>query len=172
MKIIACDQRHVPQIRTIFNDAILNSTVLWEYEPRSLKTVTDWFESKRKGSFPVIGMENDLGEFMGFASYGTFRDRPGYKYTAEHSVYVDQRFRGKGIGSLLMKELIVSAQSHDLHTLIGAIDTTNEASIALHRSLGFEYCGSIKQAGFKFGRWLDMVFYQLILPTPARPIAG
>lgn len=154
----------------IFNDAIIHSTALYEYEPRSLQTVTTWFETTTKSGYPVIGIESDTGELMGFASYGVFRNKPGYKYTVEHSVYVDARFQRQGIGSLLMKELIRLAQSRNVHTLIGAIDAANEASITLHRRLGFEYCGTIKQAGFKFGRWLDMVFYQLILPTPAHPV--
>ncbi|MEI8138867.1 MAG: N-acetyltransferase family protein [bacterium] len=172
MKIISCDTRHLPAIQAIFNDAIIHSTALYEYQPRTLETVTAWFATKIKGGFPLIGIENENGELMGFATYGVFRNWPGYKYTVEHSVYVDARYRGKGIGSHLMKELIRRAQAQNVHTIIGAIDTANEASMALHRSLGFEYCGTIKQAGFKFGRWLDMVFYQLILPTPTHPTEG
>ena len=172
MEIISCDTSHLPTIMAIFNEAILHTTALWEYKPRTLETITVWFEAKSKGGYPVIGIVNDAGALTGFASYGVFRNWPGYKYTVEHSVYVDARFRGKGIGTQLMKELIRIAQSQNVHTIIGAIDTANEASRALHRSLGFEHCGTIKQAGFKFGRWLDMVFYQLILPTPTHPIDG
>lgn len=172
MKIISCDTSHLPAIRAIFNDAIVHSTALWEYKPRTLETTQAWFATKIKGGYPVIGIENDASEFMGFASYGVFRDRPCYKYTVEDSVYVDARFRGKGIGALLLKELIRLAKAQNIHTLIGAIDTTNAASIALHLRLGFEHCGTVKQAGFKFGRWLDMALYQLILPTPTNPIDG
>jgi phosphinothricin acetyltransferase len=155
----------------IFNEAILHSTALWDDTPRSLETVAAWFATKTQDGYPVIVIENDAAELMGFATYGVFRNKPGYKFTVEHSIYVDARFRGKGIGSQLMKELIRLAQSQQLHTLVGAIDTANEASMALHRRLGFEYCGTIKQAGFKFGRWLDMAFYQLILPTPTPPLS-
>lgn len=172
MKIISCDTRHLPSIMAIFNDAIIHSTALWEYNPRTLETITAWYEAKTRGNFPVIGIENNEGEFMGFASYGVFRNWPGYKYSVEHSVYVDARFHGKGIGTLLMQELIRLAQSQNYHTMIGAIDASNEASMALHRRLGFEYCGTIRQAGFKFGHWLDMVLYQRILPTPSQPVDG
>lgn len=172
MKIIECEPRHLPAIMAIFNDAITRSTALYEYHPRSLETVTGWYETKIKGGHPVIGIESPGGDLMGFATFGTFRNWPGYKYTVEHSVYVDARFRGKGMGTLLMQELIRLARGRDIHTMVGAIDTANEASMALHRSLGFEYCGTVRQAGFKFGRWLDMVFYQLILPTPAEPRDG
>ncbi|MEI6167266.1 MAG: N-acetyltransferase family protein [bacterium] len=171
MKLISCDARHLPAIMAIFNEAILHSTALWDDTTRSLETVSAWFEAKAKDGFPVVVIENDARELMGFATYGVFRNKPGYKYTVEHSIYVDARFRGKGIGTHLMQELIRLAQAQQFHTLVGAIDTTNEASMALHRRLGFEYCGTIKQAGFKFGRWLDMAFYQLLLPTPTAPVS-
>jgi phosphinothricin acetyltransferase len=109
---------------------------------------------------------------MGFASYGPFRAWPAYKYSVEHSVYVDARFRRRGIGCLLLERLIEAAQSQDYHVLVGAIDAANRESIALHQRLGFTHCGTIRQAGFKFGRWLDLAFYQLILATPSQPMDG
>jgi L-amino acid N-acyltransferase len=109
---------------------------------------------------------------MGFASYGTFRAFPAYKYTVEHSVYVDARFRGQGIGKRLLQEIITLAQQQEYHVLVGAIDAANAVSICLHASLGFMHCGTIRQAGFKFGRWLDLAFYQMILKTPAQPRDG
>ena len=173
MKTIQCNhQRHAEQILAIFNDAILNSTALYDYKPRTLEMMTGWFESKHRGNFPVIGIENASGELMGFGSYGTFRAWPAYKYSVEHSVYVDGRFRGQGIGKRLLQELIVAAQSQDYHILVGGIDATNSVSIRLHEGLGFVYCGAIRQAGFKFGPWLDLLFYQLVLSTPLRPTDG
>jgi phosphinothricin acetyltransferase len=173
MKIIQCDyQRHAQPILAIFNDAIAHSTVMYEYKPRTMDTMAGWFEAKLKGKYPVIGVESDSGEFMGFGSYGSFRAWPAYKYTVEHSVYVDARFRGRGIGKRLMKEIIAAAQAQDYHTLIGVIDASNFVSVRLHEVFGFTCCGTIRQAGFKFGRWLDVLFYQLILPTPAQPSDG
>jgi len=173
MRVISCDpQRHSDAILAIFNDAILNSTALYDYKPRTKEMMTAWFEAKSKGKFPVIGIENDAGELMGFASYGTFRAFPAYKYTVEHSVYVDARFRRQGIGKRLLEEIITMAQSQDFHVLVGAIDAANTVSIRLHESLGFTASGTIRQAGFKLNRWLDLVFYQLILPTPAQPRDG
>ena len=154
------------------NEAIVNSTALYDYQPRTPAMMQAWFEAKAKGRFPIIGVVSDAGELMGFASYGTFRAWPAYKYSVEHSVYVDARFRGQGLGKLLLREVITAATTQDYHLLIGGIDAANAASIALHRSLGFAHCASIKQAGFKFGRWLDLEFYQLILSSPARPIDG
>lgn len=173
MKIIRCDPaHHSSAILAILNEAIVNSTALYDYQPRTPAMMQAWFEAKIKGNFPVIGAVNDTGELMGFVSYGTFRAWPAYKYTIEHSVYVDVRFRGRGIGRTLLREIIAAATAQDYHTLIGGIDAANSASIALHRSLGFSHCASIKQAGFKFGRWLDLEFHQLILPSPIRPIDG
>lgn len=173
MKIIECTAaRHAEPILAIFNDAIANSTALYDYQPRTMEFMGSWFETKARGAYPVIGLENERGELMGFASYGPFRAWPAYKYSIEHSVYVDERFRGQGVGRRLMQELIAAATAQNYHMMIGGIDASNTASVALHRSLGFSQCASIKHAGFKFGRWLDLEFYQLLLPTPEQPSDG
>jgi L-amino acid N-acyltransferase len=173
MRIVPCAfDRHAPAILAIFNDAIVHSTALYDYKPRTPEMMAAWFEAKRKGNFPVIGAENELGELMGFGSFGTFRAWPGYKYSVEHSVYVDQRFRRRGVGRRLLEEIIRAGEAQNYHTLVGVIDATNTASIALHEALGFAHCGTIRQAGFKFGRWLDVAFYQKILPTPECPVDG
>src|SRR3546814_2498645 len=98
---------------------------------------------------------------MGFASYGTFRAYPANKYTVEHSVYIDARFRGRGLGEALMSVVIERARQRQIHVLVGGIDAANAASIHMHEKLGFVHAGTIRQAGFKFGRWLDLAFYQL-----------
>lgn len=170
MQLVLCEpKRHAEAILAIFNEAILNSTALYDYKPRTRDMMNAWFEAKSKGGFPVIGIENDSGHLMGFGSFGTFRAWPAYKYSVEHSVYVDARFRGQGVGTRMLEELIAAASKQDYHVLVGAIDASNSGSIRLHQKLGFAYCGTIRDAGFKFGRWLDLVFYQLILPTPSRP---
>jgi phosphinothricin acetyltransferase len=170
MNILRCEPpRHSAAIRDIYNDAILNTTANWAYEARTLESIAEWFAAKAKRGFPVIGVENDAGVLMGFGTYGSFREHAGYKYSVEHSVYVDARFRNQGVGNALLGGLIEAATAQDYHMMIGGIDATNPASIALHRKFGFVHCASIKQAGFKFGRWLDVEFYQLILATPAHP---
>lgn len=173
MKVIQCEPvRHAEAILAILNHAIIHSTALYDYKPRTREMMAAWFEAKSKSNFPVIGIENDAGDLMGFGSYGTFRAWPAYKYTVEHSVYVDSRFRGCGIGKRVLREIIAAAGNQGYHVLVGAIDATNVASIRLHETLGFSHCGTIRQAGFKFGRWLDLAFYQLILSTPANPVDG
>ncbi|MFM9026086.1 MAG: N-acetyltransferase family protein [Planctomycetaceae bacterium] len=170
--VIACTEAHLPAIQAIYNDAIVNTTALYEYAPRSEETMRQWFESRRRDAIPVLGIEWEPGVLAGFATWGPFRPRAAYKYSVEHSVYVDERFRGEGVGRQLLQALIVEAKRHDIHMLVAGIDASNVASVALHSSLGFRCCGTVREAGFKFGRWLDLEFWQLILPTPAEPKDG
>jgi phosphinothricin acetyltransferase len=173
MNLVACEpRRHSAAILAIFNGAIANSTALYDYEPRTADSMASWFEAKARGRFPVIGFENDAGDLMGFGSYGTFRAWPAYKYTVEHSLYVDNRFRGRGVGKALLTAIVEAAEAQDYHVLVGGIDAANTVSIRLHEKLGFTHCGTVKQSGFKFGRWLDLAFYQRILATPAAPADG
>jgi phosphinothricin acetyltransferase len=173
MKLIRCEpQRHSPAILAIFNEAIANSTALYDYQLRTDADMVAWFAGKATRQYPVIGAVNDAGELLGFASYGTFRERPAYKYTVEHSVYVDTRFRGQGVGRALLAAIIEAAQAQNFHVLVGGIDASNAVSIRLHESLGFTLCGIVQQSGFKFGRWLDLALYQRILATPSAPVDG
>jgi len=173
MNIVTCDyERHAAAILAILNDAIVTSTALFDYEPRAPETMVEWFRAKKARQFPVLGAEGDDGELLGFASYGTFRAWPAYKYTIEHSVYVHRDHWRKGVARELMKRLIVEAERQSYHVMVAGIDAANSASIALHEQLGFAYAGTIHHAGFKFGRWLDLVFYELRLRTPAVPVDG
>jgi phosphinothricin acetyltransferase len=129
-----------------------------------------WFAAKEAAGFPVVGAVDEDGQLLGFASYGTFRPWPAYKYSVEHSVYVHQGHRGRGVGLALMKKLIAVATEQEFHVMVGGIDVSNRASIALHEKLGFLHAGTILHAGYKFGRWLDLAFYQRLLDGPARPV--
>jgi L-amino acid N-acyltransferase len=170
--VIACTERHLPAIREILNDAILHSTAIYDYAPRTPAMIARWFEHKQEGNFPVLGVEADDGSLAGFATYGPFRAFPAYKYTVEHSVYVANSQRGQGIGTALLRALIDAAQTQQLHVMIGVIDSANEDSVRFHRAFGFTPCGTIRQVAFKFGRWLDVEFHQLILRTPDAPLEG
>jgi phosphinothricin acetyltransferase len=169
-RIIECTpDAHVAAVRDIFNDAILNTTALYEYRPRSQDTVLQWFGDKARGREPVLGALNAAGELCGFATWGVFRARPAYKYSIEHSVYVHPAWHRQGIARQLMQELIARATASGFHAMIGGIDAANRASIVLHEQLGFTHAGTIREAAWKFGRWLDLSFYQLLLAGPARP---
>ena len=151
-----------PAILDIINDAILNSTALYDYNVRTLTTQEAIFEEKLQKGFPVIVAEMN-GEVVGFGYYSEFRFREAYKFTVEHSVYANKNCIGKGIGKLLLTELIERAKQQNLHTMIGVIDSENESSIAFHEKFGFEKAGFIKESGFKFNRWLHSVFMQKML---------
>ena len=173
MQFIKCTYpAHADAILDIFNEAIVNSTALYDYQPRQPESMVSWFKAKEIGNFPVIGAIDESDRLLGFASYGTFRNWPAYKYSIEHSVYIHPDRRRQGIGFALMQQLILAATEQQYHTMIGGIDMTNTSSIALHQKLGFTHTGTIQHAGFKFGRWLDLGFYQLLLETPVEPVDG
>ena len=161
MQYLTCTyESHAVEILEILNDAIVSSTALYDYKPRTLENMVGWFKAKEAGHFPVIGAVDENKQLIGFASYGTFRAWPAYKYSAEHSIYIHKDHRGKGLGRALMLQLIEAARAQNYHVLIGGIDVANTTSIALHEKLGFVHAGTIRQAGFKFGRHLDVVFMQ------------
>ncbi|MEB3800850.1 N-acetyltransferase [Flavobacterium columnare] len=150
------------EILEIINYEILNSTSIWEYDIRTLEQQQKIFEEKKINNQPfLIAIKEN--KIVGFGTYGSFRFKIGYQFTAEHSVYVHKDFHGNGIGSLLLKELIKIAKKEKIHTLIGVIDSENLGSLTFHKKLGFQEVGHIKETGFKFNKWLDSIFVQILL---------
>ncbi|MED0970459.1 N-acetyltransferase family protein [Bacillus paramycoides] len=156
-------------ILDIYNDAILNTKAVYAYKPVTLENRIDWYEQKQADGYPSLVYELD-NKVVGFATFGPFRAWPAYKYSIEHSVYVNKEYRKNGIGTSLMKALIAIAKEREYMTLIAGIDAENEKSIAMHKNFGFVYSGTISKAGYKFNRWLDLAFYQLELNGPVKPI--
>lgn len=149
-------------ILDIINFNILHSTALYDYKVRNFEQQKAILEDKNNKGFPVIvATLND--EIVGFGMYSEFRFREAYKFTVEHSVYVSKKHFGKGIGKLVLSNLIQLAKSQGLHTMIGVIDSENQGSILFHEQFGFKKVGVIKESAYKFDRWLDSVFMQLIL---------
>jgi len=165
-----CDEAQLPEILEIFNEAIINTTGIYDYNVRTMDDMLSWYYTKIKGDYPLIGLFDINDDLLGFGTYGPFRTRPAYKYSIEHSIYVRTDMRGKGYGRVLLNEIINQAIHEDLHVLVGGIDSDNEISIKLHEKMGFEFSGTIRHAGYKFGKWLDLSFYQLILKTPINPV--
>ena len=162
-------ERDLPEMLDIYNDIIENTTAVYDYKPHTIEMRQQWFEAKKESGFPVfVAEENE--EVIGFSSIGPFRNWSAYKYSVENSVYVATEHRGKGIGKLLLLPLIESAKEMNMHTIIASIDDANESSLRLHKSLGFFEVAHFKQVGYKFGRWLDLKFLQLILDTLSQPI--
>jgi L-amino acid N-acyltransferase YncA len=154
--------KDLDKILEIVNYSILNTTANYSYEVQNIEEQTKWFLNKQEKNLPVIVAEVD-GNVVGYGSYGPFREKIGYKFTVEHSVYVIDNFIGKGVGSTILKELIVLAKQQNYHVMIGAIDASNSSSIAFHEKFGFVATGTLREVGYKFEHWLDLVFMQLLL---------
>jgi L-amino acid N-acyltransferase YncA len=149
-------------IRAIYNDAVVNTTAVFDYEPRSAEAQAAWLTMKAEQKLPVLVAE-DNGTVLGYASYGQFRPWPAFQFTVENAIYIAPNRRGQGIGRKLLGELIAVARGHGLRSMVAGITAENSASLALHEKLGFERTGLIRDSGWKFERWLDLIFLQRML---------
>lgn len=147
--------------RAIYNLEVTESTVTFDLVPRTLEQQRAYLVA-RSGAHAVLVAEDD-GEVVGFASFSPYRDRPAYSTTVEDSVYVRRDQQGKGVGKQLLGELVELARSHGFHAMMARIVGGHDASIALHRSIGFAFVGTEREVGRKFGRWLDVDVMQLLL---------
>jgi L-amino acid N-acyltransferase YncA len=158
----------LPAILAIYNEVVANTTAAYVYEPHTLEMRKSWFVELKNGGWPVIVSEEE-GVITGFGCISVFRNKPGYKYTGEHTLHVHEDHRGKGIGQALLRALVREAKRLELRTLVGGIDAENAVSLKLHAELGFVETARMPQVAWKFGRWLDLVFMQLMLPGPTMP---
>ena len=153
----------LPAILDIYNDAVLNTTASYDYEPRDMEHRVAWFEEHERQRLPVFVAVDDAGRVLGWSSLSRYHDRRGYQFTVENSVYVAAAERGRGVGGLLLAPLVESARGLGLHAIIAGIDAENAASRRLHARFGFVEVGRFPQVGFKFGRWLDVIYMQRLL---------
>lgn len=165
MLIRAAIQDDLPIICDIYNDAVANTTAIWNDTLVDVANRTAWLKARTDAGYPVLVAVSDDGDVIGYASFGDWRAFDGYRHTVEHSVYVHKDRRGGGIGRELMVALIAEAERLGKHVMIAGIESENAASIRLHAQLGFEDTGRLREVGTKFGRWLDLTFMQLVLQT-------
>jgi len=151
----------LPAILAIYNDAVENTTAIWNEKPADLANRKAWFAERTGKGFPVLVAERD--GVIGYGSFGDFRPFDGYRVTVEHSVYVAKEARGQGAGEALLAALVAEAKRMQKHNMIGGIDASNAPSIALHVKFGFEEVGRMPGVGEKFGRPLDLVLMQKVL---------
>ena len=156
-------------ILTIHNDAVRTTAAIWDLHPVDLDNRRDWLRSRQGLGYPVLTCE-DQGVVLGYASFGDFRPRWGYRFSVEHSIYVAAAHRRRGAGRMLINVLVERAQAMGKHALVGGIEADNGASIALHAALGFEETARLPQVGAKFGRWLNLVFMVRLLDDHSAPI--
>ncbi len=165
LEILPCTESHLRALTEIYNDVICTSTAVYAYEPVTIDDRRNWWNERIRRGFPVW-VASDAGALAGFAAFGDFRGAwPGYRFTVEHTVHVRAEARGRGIGQALMRKLFASAVDMGKHVMIGAVDAENEASIRFHERLGFQQAARLPQVGFKFDRWLDLVFMHKQLNT-------
>ncbi|MDK2824377.1 MAG: L-amino acid N-acyltransferase [Clostridia bacterium] len=162
MIIRKAELKDLQAITDIYNHAILNLTATFDEEIKSLEERKEWYFAHQGSRYPLIVAELNA-EIVGWGSISPFRPRAGYRFTGETSIYVRTDRQGHKIGTLLLKELIDMACASGLHTLMGIIVDDNLPSIKLHAKFGFEIVGRFKEAGYKFGRWLDVIIMQKML---------
>lgn len=151
----------VPAILKIYNHAVVNTNATFDLEEQTLEEREKWFRHYG-GQYPLIVAELD-DQIVGYASLSSFRTKPAYAKTAEISVYVDSDCHGKGIGKFLITEILLRAKQLRYHTIIAGITAGNEVSVALHERFGFRLAGTLAEVGYKFDKWQDVHFYQLIV---------
>lgn len=161
-------ENDILEILDIYNAAILNTTSVYDYNAHTFQDRKQWYKKKKQEGYPILVYEAN-NKVVGFATFGPFREWPAYKYSVEHSIYVHERCRNKGIGTLLIKEIIRITNEREFATLVAGIDEANENSVKMHEKLGFKHSGTINKAGYKFGKWLNLAFYQLDLEGPKNP---
>jgi phosphinothricin acetyltransferase len=162
MRTRLVEPRDAEATRAIYNVEVLESTVTFDITPRSLTEQQRWIE-EHAGGHPAIVAIDDDGTVLGFASLSPFKPRAAYAPTVEDSVYVHRDARGRGVGEVLLREILRLGTDHGFHSAVARIVGGHEASIALHRKCGFEEVGCEREVGRKFGRWLDVVLMQRML---------
>jgi len=159
----------IEAITAIYNDAVSNTLAIWNERTVDAANRAAWLADRERAGYPVLVAIDAQQNVAGYASFGDWRPFEGFRHTVEHSVYVRADSRGAGVGKALMGELIVRARGLGKHVMVAGIEAGNAASIALHKQLGFEEVGLMRQVGTKFGAWLDLAFLQLQLDTRSDP---
>jgi len=143
----------------IYNDVIATSTAVYSSTPVTLEDRRQWWRARLAAGYPVLVAVDESG-VAGFSTFGDFRAWPGYRFTVEHTVHVRADRRGSGVGTKLMQALFPRAAALGKHMMIAGVDAANTASIRFHERLGFEQAGCLSEVGYKFDKWLDLVFLQ------------
>ncbi|TWB90614.1 phosphinothricin acetyltransferase [Bradyrhizobium macuxiense] len=170
MIIRPATEQDIPAITAIFNEAVANSNAIWTGKQDSEAERLAWMQARLALGYPVlVAAEGPV--VLGYGTFGDFRAFPGYRYSVEHSVYIHVDHRGRGLGRVIVDELIAAATALGKHVMIAGIDGGNPASLRLHAQAGFVEVARMPEVGRKFGRWLELVFMQRLLDSPgaARP---
>jgi phosphinothricin acetyltransferase len=162
LSIRLVERRDAAAIRDIYNLEVAESTVTFDLVPRTIDQQVAWID-EHSGGHPAIVAVDDGGGVVGFGSLSPYKDRPAYATTVEDSVYVHRDHRSRGIGRLLLEDLVRRGRDHGFHLMIARIVGDHEVSIALHATCGFAHVGVEREVGRKFNKWLDVVEMQRLL---------
>lgn len=171
MQIRDAVQADFEQITTIYNEVLTNSTAIYNDRPATVEERISWWRGRVSQGFPVL-VAADGASIAGFATFGDFRAWPGYRYTVEGTVHIHSAARGQGIGTDLLKAILARAKALGKHVMIAGVDSENAASLRFLERFGFERAGHLREVGYKFDRFLDLVFLQYWIAPPLRPIAS
>ncbi|MEQ8283718.1 MAG: N-acetyltransferase family protein [Parvibaculum sp.] len=158
----AATDADLPGILAIYNDAVANTTAIWNETESTLEGRRSWMAERTGRGFPVL-VADENGEVAGYATFGDFRPHEGYRFTVENSIYVRADRRGRGIAKALMPPLIKAAETLGMHAMVAGIEAENRASIRLHERFGFREVARMPEVGRKFDRWLDLALMQRML---------
>jgi phosphinothricin acetyltransferase len=160
MRIRAASVDDLEAINQIYNYFVLHSTCTYQTQPETMEARRAWFEAHGP-RHPIVALEeSDGGGVVGWGSLSPFHRRAAYGWTVENSVYVHHSMHRKGMGRAILARLIELAREAGHHSIIGLIDAEQAPSVALHRAMGFEQVAFLKEVGFKFGRWLHVIYMQ------------
>lgn len=155
-----CREEDIQSITEIYAYYVIHTTYTFEITAPTVDEMKNRRADILSKNMPYLVAE-DNGSVVGFAYCDWFRPRPAYRFTAEESIYLRQDMYGKGLGRQLLQALTDQAEQNGIRKLIAVIgDSTNERSVGLHRSLGFTQAGELKSGGWKFNRWLTVIFME------------
>jgi L-amino acid N-acyltransferase len=161
----------IDEITAIYNDVLTHSTAIYNSQPASHEDRVAWWKTRIGQGYPVL-VATDGKSIYGFGSFGDFRPWPGYRFTVEGTVHIRSDYRGQGVGRLLLTELILKAREAGKHVMIAGVDSDNTASLRFLERFGFERVAHLREVGFKFDRFLDLVFLQYWITPQARVAAS
>jgi phosphinothricin acetyltransferase len=168
MQIRDAVEADIQQITDIYNEVLTNSTAIYNDRPATLADRIAWWKARVEMGYPVLVAEEGH-KIAGFATFGDFRSWPGYRFTVEGTVHINASHRGMGVGTALLTTLVANAKAKGKHRMIAGVDSENLASLRFLERFGFERAGHLREVGYKFDRFLDLVFLAYWLTPPTRP---
>ena len=156
-----------PEITAIYNDVVTHSTAIYSDNPATVEERIAWWRVREQKKYPVL-VASSGGAVVGFGSFGDFRSWPGYRFTVEGTIHVHPSARGRGVGTELLKTLVLRAAALEKHVMIAGVDSGNTSSLRFLERFGFERAALLRQVGYKFNRFLDLVLLQYWITAPCR----